>query len=486
MREKWLIYIIKRRSFRNMREFSYKKNAGFLVTAGAASQLFGAAQRIILTRFLKEEGMAIYQSAVCVYSVFLTLACGGIPLALTRYISGRRRDTGESGAPEAAGVCGALLCGMGAAFSLIMFFSRGFFAAAMKETGAEYAIAALSPSVFAVCCGAFVKSWFEGHSNMLPCAVSQVSESVIKSAAAYALTSFFGIFSAKYAAMGGALAITAGEFSATALLMLFFRPFLKRIRRPEAGETRVILEAVMSYAFPLAVSAVVLTSLELAENAVIRNSLAAIRFSGASAGRLAEKYSAYTSVFDRLRETKRLTGGGASWLYGAYFGYAMTVVRFPAGLLSILSVPFFPLAAKRYAEGDGEAVRASLFRIAGFMLSVSLPLAAAFVIFKECITQLIFGSCACSEMLAAAAPVMVFAPLCGLFSAAEYASGRTLAPFFAGLTAFMISIPLCAVLIRIPDINIFGAAIASVAGLFAETVFHVTMFFHRNKRKDWN
>lgn len=466
-----------------MNELSYTKNTFYLVAAGTFSQIFSAVQKIILTHYLKEEGMAIYQSALCVYSVFLTLACGGIPLAVTHFISKERSSGNDCNIYAGLGFVLSVMCFLGLLLSLIMFLTRRFFGAAMKDLGAEYAIAALSPSVFIVAAGTAVKACFEGYSNMFPCAVSQVLESLVKLALAYLLTSFLCVFSAPYAAFGGTLAITLGEASATAVLFIFFVPFFKKIRTADFRIRRKIRKSLMAYALPLTVYAIILSSLELAENAVIRNSLLAIRFSESQAKAFLLKYSPYTSVFNTVTALNQLTLKGSSWLYGAFFGYALTVIRFPAGLLRIFSVSLFPLAAKHFAKGDYTSLGKDLSRIIKIMLFISMPICAVIIVFSNQITDMLFGCSIYSSMLNAASPLLVFAPILSVVSAAEYASGRTFAPFLFGFISYMISIPLCFILIRIPNINILGAAIALTVGVICELIMSYFFITRRLKIK---
>ena len=451
-----------------MNELSYRKNTFFLVAAGGLSQLFLAVQKIILARYLKEEGMAIYQSAMCVYSLFLTLACGGMPLALVHFISKEHSCGKEENILKGLRFTFSVMCSLGLFLSLLMFLSRGFFSAALKDSGAQYAIAALSPSVFIVSVGIVAKSCFEGYSNMFPCAVSQVFESLAKLILAYIFTAFFSIFSLKYAAAGGVLAITLGETFATVLLFIFFAPFFKKMKSADMSGMEQIRKRITEYAFPLMVYAILLSSLDLMENAVIRNSLLAIKFSDYQADAIIFKYSPYTSVFNSVKVSGRLSKEGAGWLYGAFFGYAMTVIRFPAGLLRTFSVSLFPISARHFAEKNEAALGKFLSKIIKVCLFVSLSLSIVTIIFAKRITALIFGCSAYSSMLIFASPLLVFAPASSILTTVIYSAGKTFVPFLFGFISFMISIPLCFILIKIPQINILGAAVASISGVICE------------------
>ena len=449
-----------------MRELSYSKNTIFLMLAGVFSQIFAAVLKILLSYRLHEEGMAVYQVAICVYSAFLTPVLFGMPAALTQFISKKRGEKGEDNISGGVKFAFTVMCLLGAVFGFLMLVFRHFFAVSLKEPNAEYAILLLSPSVFFVALGAFFKSCFEGSSNMLPCAVSQGAESVVKLILVSIFTCFFGIFSLKYTVAGAALALTLGEAFATLILFIFMVPSFKETHFFSVpfrfyGE-------ILSYALPITLYAVILSSLNLLENSVIRNSLLSLKFGGSAAQKLIFDYSRFTSAFDTVKSAGKLSKKGADWLYGAFFGYALTIIRFPAGLLRIFCVPFFPLASKCFAEKNTERLSFATSKIIKTMLLISLPASAFLISFAPQITMAVFGSPAYSRMLVCAAPLLVSAPLCELLSTLWYAYGKTFPPFLFGFISSLLSIILSYILIRVPYLNILGAAIASVISSFAE------------------
>lgn len=449
-----------------MKDFSYSKNTLFLIIAGIFSQIFGAVLKILLSYRLKEEGMAIYHIALTVYSVFLTPVLCGMPIAVTQFISKCKGTEKSADMEHGINFSFTVMCILGIICSILMLISRRFFAISLKESSAEYAILLLCPSVLFVALGAFAKSFFEGHSNMLPCSVSQCIESILKLIFAYVFTYIMGIFSLKYAAAGATLAITAGEAFATLILFAFMIPNLKRIRL--CFKKTSLCREIIAYALPITFYAVILNSLNLLENSVIRNALLAVRFDGASMQKFLLRYSSFTSAFDSIKETGRLSARGADWLYGAYFGYALTIVRFPLGLLRTFCVPFFPLATKYFANNNMEGLGISLSKLTRLMFTLSVPLCAFFIAFAPQITKLVFGSSAYSVMLVFISPILIISPVSELFITVCYADGKTFPPFiFSFITSFL-SITLSAFLIRIPHLNILGTAVASVSAAFLE------------------
>ena len=458
-----------------MNELSYSKNTLFLIFANGFSQIFGAIIRIFLSHRLKAEGMALYQVSLCIYSVFLTPVLCGIPIALTQFIS-KRRGLGKTD-EISGGVAFSfkVMCGLGILSGFLMFITGRFLAISLKEPAAEYAVLALSPSVFFVAMGAFAKSCFEGHSNMIPCAVSQMAESVLKLIFACVFTYIFGIFSLKYAVMGATLAITVGEALATLILFLFIPPLFKNVTT--FSRTKIHSE-IIAYAIPITVYAIILSSLNLLENSVIRNSLVAIRFNHNQAERLLSAYPGFVSSFESVKTHGKLSARGSNALYGAYFGYALTIIRFPIGLLHTFCVPFFPLASKCFAEGNIKKLKNSVSRLIKTILLVSAPISFLIIALSSQISKTIFGSAEYANMLIYASPLLIILPITNLFSTLWYAYGKTFPPFLFSVISSILSVFLSAILIRIPYLNILGVAVSMVISSSLE----LFMFFCFTKR----
>ena len=96
------------------RKTAPKKSTPFatasLVTGlSVAERGLGFLYRIVLSRLLGAEGVGLYQVALSVFSVFLTIGTGGIPITVSRLISKSKAENDLKGEARAVGA-GALLC----------------------------------------------------------------------------------------------------------------------------------------------------------------------------------------------------------------------------------------------------------------------------------------------------------------------------------------------------------------------------------------
>lgn len=417
-----------------MKKQSFVTGAAILMTANAVSKILGAVFKIPLTFILCERGMAIFNIAFEVYIMFLSFIISGLPFAISKLVA-ESSSRGEYGRMyKTVKVSAVLLIVIGAAGSMALYFGARFFALAMKEEKAVYAIQMIAPSVFFVALGTAYKSYYQGVSNMIPTAVSQVAEAVAKLAAGYCLAVIFVRFGLERTAGGAIMGVTAGEIIATAILMLFyFAEKKKDCVKSNSGTAREILSSLMAVALPLLCASVVSNAVNVADTTLIRSRLLDAGFS----------------------EDK------ARFLYGAYTGYALTVFHLPVGILATLGVSILPVIAGSAAVGNMKKAR--LAAGAGIRLSVilSLPCAVIMYMMSGEILSALFKNTSSAMMLRAVAPCVVMMCVSQITAAILQSGGKIMTPFFNALIGSAIKLSLDWYLIGQPQINIYGSAISA-------------------------
>ena len=229
-----------------------------LITANIISKILGAVLKIPLTYILKEEGMAIYHTTFSVYITVLFLITSGIPFAVSKYISQAIALNKTDNIKKTVNISILIMSTIGLMGSLLLFFGADFFALSMKDPKATASIRAISPSVILVSIGCIYKSAFEAQQNMLPTAISQVVESIVKLILGFSLAMFFASFSVTYATSGAIFSITIGEFIATAILaMLYYKNHIEHENEPASDKYKTIVASIMSVAVPLMITSLV-------------------------------------------------------------------------------------------------------------------------------------------------------------------------------------------------------------------------------------
>lgn len=429
-----------------MKKQSFLTGAVILMIANAISKILGAVFKIPLTYILNEEGMAVFNIAFEVYIMFLSFIISGLPFAISKLVAEANSRGETSREHKIVRVSTLLLICIGIAGSAALYFGARFFALAMKEEKAVYAIQMISPAIFFVALGTAYKSYYQGVSNMIPTAVSQVIEAVIKLAAGYYLAVWFINFGVEKTAGGAIMGVTAGEIIATAILILLYIPDRRKVYiKSEKREAKKILSELMSIALPLLCASVVSNAINVADTTLIRT---------------------------------RLIDGGfsndeARFLYGAYTGYALTVFHLPVGILATLGVSILPVIAGAIAVNNMNKARVATDICIRLTIMLSLPCGVIMYTMSSQILQLLFHNTASAMMLSIAAPCVVMMCATQITSSILQSAGKIMLPFFNALIGSAIKLSLSFYLVAIPEINIYGAPISAAAAYIVVMILNL-------------
>lgn len=415
-----------------MQKQSFAKGAVILMAANAVSKLLGAGFKIPLTYILREEGMAVYNTAFSVYIMFLAFVVSGIPTAVSKAVA----QSDERGAFRITDCSEKVLLGLGTAASAALYFGAPFFALAMKEENAVLAIRLVSPSILLVALGTGCKSFFHGSSSMNVPAISQVAEAAVKLAAGYILAVLMLGMGRAAAAAGAIAGVTVGELIATGILAGGYIIARRKTRvKATKEERRESLRELLSVAVPLLLAEAALNAVSVTDTSVLRTRL------------LVSGLSADESRF----------------LYGAFSGYAMTVFNLPVGIMGTIGISLLPAVASAFADGNKIRAQAQLHKGIEMTLFISVPSAVMLWLIPDEILKLLFRNTSSALMLRYMAPCVVTVSIVQLLSAVIQACGRVVLPSMTDIFGLLIKIAIMWKLCAMPQFNIYGTVIGSNA-----------------------
>lgn len=423
-----------------MKKQSFVTGAAILMIANAISKILGAVFKIPLTYILEEEGMAVFNTSFQVYIMLLSFIISGFPFAISKLVAESMSTGNTDKAHAITSISVKLLSLIGIIGSIILYFGATFFALAMKEERAVFTIRAVAPAVFFVALGTPYKSYFQGVSNMIPTAVSQVVEAVIKLAVGYALAVCF-IDMGTAATSGGAIAgVTAGEIIATALLMIMYLVITRKKNKVKitGADRKEILKAIMAIAVPLLCASVVADMMNVVDTTMVRTRL------------LDAGFDADTARF----------------LYGAYTGYALTVFHLPVGILATIGVSILPVIAGAIAVGNTKKAQRTTRLALELTILIALPCAAIMFFLSSDILNLLFGNDNSALMLSLVSPCVIMMCVSQICASVLQSADKIMLPFFFALIGSVIKLVLSYILVGNPDFNIYGSAISSDIAYF--------------------
>lgn len=423
---------------------SFISGAVILMIANIISKILGAVLKIPLTYIIHEEGMAVYNTAFSVYVMFLAFVVSGMPFAVQKLTAASHAKGEAPRAKETVRLATVILAAAGLIGSLVLWFFADFFALAMKEARAAEALRAIAPSVLLVALGTAVKSGFQGKSDMLPTAVSQVIEAFVKLFAGYFFAVWLLRLGTSYAAAGAAAGVTAGEALATAMLGIWYMISFRNTKA-SAGNRREILKELADIALPLLFMSIATSAVAVCDTSVLRASL--------------------------LRSG--LSEDNARFVYGAYTGYAMTVLNLPSGFLATLGISIVPIISGAAAVGNGERIKSVAYRGIGLSAASGIAAAICLCVFGEVILRILFHNTYSAPMLRLAAPSVAFICVMQICGAILQSMGYIWRAFAASAAAAVIKLICSAVLASRPELNIYGAIIGTDIAFFVGMVLNL-------------
>ncbi|MFW6381823.1 MAG: oligosaccharide flippase family protein, partial [Bacillota bacterium] len=160
---------------------SFIKGAMILSLAGITAKIMGFGYRVILSRVIGDEGIGLYQMAYPIYTTLLVISRSGIPISLAKMISDRIARNQRLEAFKIFRLGKLLSITVGLFFSISMgLLARPIVNLLNWDPRAYYAVLALSPAIFFVSIMASYRGFFQGLQDMVPTAISQVIEQLVR------------------------------------------------------------------------------------------------------------------------------------------------------------------------------------------------------------------------------------------------------------------------------------------------------------------
>ncbi len=439
----------------HMKSQSFIKGAVIVAAGGIAAKIMGAFYRIPLTNILGGEGMGIYQMVYPLYCLLLTVSATGIPSGLARLVAAA--EAGQDHAESRAILKKALLLFslIGLCGSIAMYLLAVPMSMAQGEPSAVSAYRALAPGVFLVSVLSCFRGWFQGRSNFLPTALSEICEQAVKVAVGLF---FAGIYRADAvrAVTATLYAVTVSE-GAACVLMLIFLSRNRGVRPLYRERERVSPKSLLRVTIPVTVAAGVLPLSNIADSILI------VRLIGA--------YSA-----------------NATALYGLYSGAAATLVNFPVSVCYGIAAAVIPNVSAFSGRGMAREAEERILFALKCTLYISMPAAVFLFVFSGGVTSFLFPSVTGAEGEVLARLVRALSMAAVLLSAVQTLSacltgkGKPKIAAFSMAAAVAVKLGAEAVLLRFPQISVLGAAYASL-GCYFVAIF-VNLLYSIKERKN--
>lgn len=417
------------------------KGAGVLAACSLIGKALGALYRLPLTTILGGEGMGEYQLVTSMYVLFFTLACGGLPAAVSRTVAADR------GTPRLALVVAGIGAASGLAFALIFVALSPLFSI-IQGNGGTVTYLAVAPAIVFASLLAGLRGYFQGKGNLMPTSISQIIEQAVKLTVGLWLARILVRGGAVPGAAGALIGVSVSEIVASGAVAAFLM-----IKTPESPEKEIKIaestEKLLAASGLEAASDVVLdpdgtddpgesrsrknagTPRHAIRKTEVKSIAKAIIAAAVpvTAGALVMPLTGVADSFTvvNILAARGLEAAEATARYGLVGGTVSTLVNLPVTVAYAFAAALLPRVAGAANREKANREIAFSVRLA-FVFSVYVS--AIYVIFARDIIEILYPSLSVfhknltTTLLRAEAPAVTYSSLLGVVTAALQGSGK--------------------------------------------------------------
>lgn len=483
--------------------------AFILSIAGIIVRIIGAFFRVPLGNILSLEAMGYYSAAYQFYTLFIVLATAGLPTAVARLVAESKAVNDARGVENVLKVGLGLMIGIGLFGTLTLLIFGEVIVNLIGNPGVLFSLRLLAPGVLLCTLMSVYRGYFQGLQRMTPFAVSMIFEQLARVIFGYTLAVVLLPMGAEYAAGGATFGATAGGF--VGFLYIIWEYF--RFRRKSGS---VLGTDVPEPVLP-------------SDHKTPRAKKSSSAYAAASAG-TSPASSTDTSSADTLRSDKKsllkkmivlsvpITLGAlvfpligvvdvalvvnrlqdigfsafrSNELFSMLTGYALTIVNFPQAVTAGIQIAIVPAIAEVFSTKRLDAVDRLIKTGIKLTIVITLPAGIGMSVMSQQIISLLYpahqeAASITGAILAIIGVSVVFLGVFQTTTGIYQGIGRQNVPVQNLIVALLVKIVLTYVLVGMPELNIYGAAIATTVTYVVACMLNmIRLRSYANHKIDW-
>lgn len=474
-------------------------------------KIMGILFRIFVTGMIGPTGATYFTVAYEIYNPLFALATAGLPIAISRMVSesvanGRYRDVKKIKKISSpifllTGTVGLLLMILGAFIIPRLPF--------VNVPGAFYSVITLAPTIFFACLMSIYRGYYQGLKNMTPTATSEVIEASFKFFIGY-VTSYgiirFGMreyltngtflgkaYATKelaeaaimpLASAGAILGISLG--AAAGFLYLILQDKIRGdgitkneiMHSPEAKSGKSIAKTLIKNALPIGLGAIIMNVAGLIDTTLILHRIQYVM--STTPNELLAQYG--PKIGESVVRSK---DGVHGFLMGCY-SFTLPLMMLVPAITQAFGIVALPSVTRAWTLKDSEKLKKSMETVIRMTMLVTIPAGIGLSVIGPELLSVIYRSrpiavSIASEIIPILGIATIFTaastPICSMLQAI----GRVDLPVKIISIGLAIKILVNYILVGVPQINIQGAGIGTLAGYAFILVTSMYMLFKNTK-----
>lgn len=429
-----------------MKKQSLLKASLVLGIAGILARFLGLFFRWPLIMLIGDEGVGYYQMSYPLYMFFVAMA-SGVPVAISKMISERRVKGDIQGVFEIVKESTILMMFLGIGTTLILFiFAKPIIKFVQWDMKSYYALLGISFAPFVISIMTIYRGFFQGLQNMTPSGMSQILEQIGRVIIGVGLAILLLPKGIEYAAGGAAFGAAAGGTIGATYLYEKYKKVKKQMWNKKIKSNPEILTSILKIALPISIGTTVGTIMSLIDSILVPQKLL-------QAG---------------------LTSEGATILYAQLTGKANVITNIPLTLSMALGTSLIPIIAENYVMNRKRDLESKVQLSLKLSMLIAMPCTLGLFFLAGPIMKLIFpGKYDGIEIMRYMSLAVPFIIITQTTTSIMQGIGHYIRPIINLFIGCIVKVILTFILVSMPNINIYGAVIASISAYFVATILNI-------------
>lgn len=451
-----------------MSKNSFIRGALILTIAGIIVKFIGAFSRIYLSRLLGGEGIGLYQMAYPIYLLCLSVSSAGLPVAISIMVAEKNAIHDYVGGQRVFKISLTVLTLTGLFFSIALFFGASWLINnhIVRDARAYWSLIALAPAVFCATIVATMRGYFQGLQDMMPTAVSQIVEQLVRVVTMIGLAIILLPKGLEYGAAGATLGAAPGALIAIFVLLWYY--WIERKTRKELyltqnksivpDSTFTILKRLIILAIPVSLANIMVP---------------------------------IVSSIDLLIVPKRLEVAGftveqATTLFGYLTGMATSLINMPTIVTAAFAASLVPGISEANIKKDFDTVRKRTQTAMRLACIITIPAFVGLCVIATPISTLLYAIPDAGPCIAVMSLGVFFLGIQQVTTGVLQGLGKTAIPFINMVASAFIKIGLSWYLTAIPSLGVLGSAWATNADFGIAALLNLVCLYKIMEYKmDW-
>lgn len=414
------------------------KSTIILIVGGMITKILGMLIKIVLTRTIGSEGIGLYSLVLPTFNLFIGLCNLGIPTAITKLISERKRSSKKIILPTTFWI---LIYNVFLIIILIII-SPILSNYLLHNNNTYYPLMAIGITLPFIAISSIIKGYFFGKEKVFPCTISNIIEQLVR----LVLTMFAISYVMKY---GLVIAVTAvvlinviSEFCSTIVLTLFLPK--EKIKIDDFHRDNGLFREILGISIPTTLARMIGSITYFFEPIILTNIL---------------KYVGYSSDFITLE-------------YGIINGYVYPLLLLPSFFTMAISSAILPVVSNSYSNRNYDYTKLKIKQAIFFSLLIGIPITLTFVFVPSIPLKLVYNTTLGLNYIPYIAPFFLLhyiqAPLTSSLNGMGYSKEAMKGTLYGGIVKII-----CLIIFSLCNIGLWSLVISSILNIVVVTIHHM-------------